>query len=284
MKRYGILWIIGCALVSATFVAGADLQTFDGATLLAAPGNDGDSFTVRFGDRQQVIRLYYVDCPETHAGTESDARRLREQTRYFGIESPTITRDYGRQAASFAAEQLAAPFTVHTAFANALGRSAGGRVYAFVTTAAGEDLGIVLVRSGLARSHGVGRRSPDGTPRDEMKAHLSDLETAAVHQRIGLWEQTDPERLADLRAEQRREKNELRELTATVEGRGTASAPINVNTASRKQLTTLPGIGPVIADRIIAGRPYGKATDIVRVKGIGPKTFERLAPHLVVGD
>jgi DNA uptake protein ComE-like DNA-binding protein len=41
-----------------------------------------------------------------------------------------------------------------------------------------------------------------------------------------------------------------------------APAPIDVNSASRAQLKTLPGIGDVEADRVISGRPYFSKADL----------------------
>jgi DNA uptake protein ComE-like DNA-binding protein len=41
-----------------------------------------------------------------------------------------------------------------------------------------------------------------------------------------------------------------------------ANAPIDVNSASRARLKTLPGIGEVEADRIISGRPYLSKADL----------------------
>ena len=39
-------------------------------------------------------------------------------------------------------------------------------------------------------------------------------------------------------------------------------APIDINSASREQLKTLPGVGDVEADRIISGRPYHSKADL----------------------
>ncbi|WP_245557524.1 ComEA family DNA-binding protein [Deinococcus peraridilitoris] len=56
------------------------------------------------------------------------------------------------------------------------------------------------------------------------------------------------------------------------------SGRVNVNTASRAQLEALPRIGPALAERLIAGRPYRSLADLDTVKGIGPKLLETLAP------
>jgi competence protein ComEA len=51
---------------------------------------------------------------------------------------------------------------------------------------------------------------------------------------------------------------------------------INLNTATAKELESLPGVGETIAQRIVAGRPYGAIEDLMRVKGIGQATFNKL--------
>jgi competence ComEA-like helix-hairpin-helix protein len=57
---------------------------------------------------------------------------------------------------------------------------------------------------------------------------------------------------------------------------------ININKATQDQLESLLGIGPVKAKAIIAGRPYAKIEDIMKVKGIKEKTFAKLKGYIVV--
>lgn len=61
-------------------------------------------------------------------------------------------------------------------------------------------------------------------------------------------------------------------------------AKVNLNRATSSELQTLPGIGPAMAARIIAFREtvahFQSTTDLQKVKGIGPKTFEKLAPYI----
>lgn len=66
-----------------------------------------------------------------------------------------------------------------------------------------------------------------------------------------------------------------------------ASAKVNINTASAQQLTTLPGIGPKKAEAIVGYRKangaFAMVDDLVKVKGIGPKTLDKLRPLITVG-
>ncbi len=65
-----------------------------------------------------------------------------------------------------------------------------------------------------------------------------------------------------------------------------SSGVVNVNSADASQLALLPRIGPKAAERIIAYRtehgPFKKASDLMQVKGIGAKTFERLLQYVSV--
>jgi len=61
---------------------------------------------------------------------------------------------------------------------------------------------------------------------------------------------------------------------------------ININTATKEELQTLPGIGPVTAERIIEFREskgsFKKIEDIMNVPRIGPKMFEQIKDKIIV--
>lgn len=57
---------------------------------------------------------------------------------------------------------------------------------------------------------------------------------------------------------------------------------INVNTATLAELEGLPSIGPVMAQLIIDGRPYGEVDDLLNVKGIGPATLDKIRDLVTV--
>lgn len=63
---------------------------------------------------------------------------------------------------------------------------------------------------------------------------------------------------------------------------------VNINTASPAELELLPGVGPATAKRIVDYRkdhPFQQRNHIMRVKGIGQKTFAKMKDYLAVeGD
>ena len=64
-------------------------------------------------------------------------------------------------------------------------------------------------------------------------------------------------------------------------------APININTADEATLMLLKGIGEVKAKAIVEYRqsqPFETIADIVKVPGIGEKTFESIKDHITAGE
>ncbi len=57
---------------------------------------------------------------------------------------------------------------------------------------------------------------------------------------------------------------------------------VEVNRATIEELASVPGIGPALAERIVAARPFNSVDELTRVSGIGPTSLERLKPYLTV--
>lgn len=71
---------------------------------------------------------------------------------------------------------------------------------------------------------------------------------------------------------------------ATDQGSGLSSSEkVNLNTATQQELESLPGVGPVLAKRIIEARtnqPFTSLADLDRVPGIGPKMLAKLGDRV----
>lgn len=258
------------------------MKEFIGCTLVDVRWNDGDSFRVRLPDgSEQTVRLYGVDCMECHVeGDDSNARRLRDQRRHFGIADILVAKSFGEGAAAKTRELLTRPFVVHTAFADGRGDAKHSRIYAFVTTVGGSDLSELLVTEGLARAFGVCRQRADGTTADEWQSRLADLELTAAKAGRGAWSRTDWSRLPEFRKEARVEIAEVEQ--AREKPQPSEDKPLDLNTASRDELMSLPGVGEKTATRIIQARPFQSIEELQRVKGIGADTLARIRPYLMV--
>jgi competence ComEA-like helix-hairpin-helix protein len=267
--------------------ADAEIPAYPGILADQTEWADGDSFPViitRDGKKEEIsARLYFVDCPETISRSDNDATRLRSQARYFGVEEADDVLATGKAATIRTRELLAKPFTVHTKFSNAMGRSRKKRCYVMITLHDQRDLAAVLVQEGLARAHGTSHSRPDGVKGSEYKSLLADMELGAAMRKQGIWAKSDVDKLVKMRAEVRREQYELSKF---VRG-GAFSAvtkenPVDINNATREELKLLHGIGDGLSHQIIINRPYKTIEDLLKVKGLGATTVNRLRPYLTI--
>jgi endonuclease YncB( thermonuclease family) len=156
-------------------------STLEGCSYVPHANNDGDSFHVRCGDDAFVLRLYFVDTPETNL---QYPERTREQAEHFGATLDD-TLKAGAKARAFVRDTLKGPFTVVTRKAAAAGRGKELRYYAMVHVG-GKNLDEILVLQGLARAKGVAA----SVPGEKSRAHaqrLQLLESEAKEKRRGLW-------------------------------------------------------------------------------------------------
>ncbi len=225
------------------------------------------------------LRLYYVDCTETSTRHDHDRRRLREQIRYFGLEDDRVAIEYGKIAKEFVERKLSDPFTVITAHADARGAAGSNRILAFVVTAEGEYLDRLLVREGLARPKGVRRRTPDDIHHEEMWERLRDMEAAAIWHRRGIWKETNPDKMTELRIKLREEERELAQI-----GEVETQYPLDINTATREELETLDGIGSVLSQRIVKARPFESLDELYEIERMQRNVVLDIKPKLYIAD
>ena len=173
------------------------------------------------------------------------------------------------------------------------------------------DLGEQLVRNGLARSYGF-KAAPPGLTSSRIEVDkLQQFEDEAKREKIGAWganvgrlnahAQTPSafsSFVADGKTRSRSTPADSPAVFSPVAKPAasiTRSSPvettgshakekiplgkIDINTATEKELTTVPGIGHVMAARIIAARPFRSADDLKRVSGIGDKKYVQIRPY-----
>jgi DNA uptake protein ComE-like DNA-binding protein len=94
-------------------------------------------------------------------------------------------------------------------------------------------------------------------------------------------QQQSPQELREKTAEATAEaKNDVKAVADGVREGWNRNKPLDLNTASRDQLMSLPGISASEADRVIAGRPYNDAADI-ETRHIVPKAeYDRIADQV----
>jgi endonuclease YncB( thermonuclease family)/DNA uptake protein ComE-like DNA-binding protein len=160
----------------------AEWAEFEGCRLVANDSNDGDSFHVEHKDRTYVFRLYFVDAPET---SELIPDRVREQAEAFDTTKEEVLAA-GKDAADFTRKLLRKNFRVVTRWEDARGMTKGGRHYAFVETAEGEDLGELLVAAGWARSFGM-KATTDSRSAGQWQQRYDRLEQKARRAGAGIW-------------------------------------------------------------------------------------------------
>ncbi|MHC5216251.1 ComEA family DNA-binding protein [Enterococcus sp. LJL128] len=65
-------------------------------------------------------------------------------------------------------------------------------------------------------------------------------------------------------------------LILPVRGNAEALDKVDINYAAREELELITGVGSVISERIVQGRPYESLDELMKVKGIGAKTLEKI--------
>jgi competence protein ComEA len=64
-------------------------------------------------------------------------------------------------------------------------------------------------------------------------------------------------------------------------GTSTKHEPLDLNSATKEQLTTVPGIDAAMADKIIAGRPYKSKAELKSKKIVSASTYNQISSHVI---
>ena len=184
MKIFLLLLVFSVQAVAADR---KEWMTLSDCSYVAHKNNDGDSFHVHCGADEFVLRLYFVDTPETNL---TYGERTRQQAEHFGATLDE-TLKAGAKARVFVRDTLNTPFTVLTRKAYAQGAARDPRYYGMVivggNAAAGKGLDEILVLAGLARVKGVVVNIPGGEKARAHSQRLLVLEEHAKQKRRGLW-------------------------------------------------------------------------------------------------
>ncbi len=274
------LFLLGASfvfiLLLAPLAGAREWKTFKDCRYLPNAANDGDSFHVRADGKEYIFRLYFVDAPETDSRIPE---RVAEQAKYFHA-TMAETLLIGHEAERFTRQKLIHPFTVRTCLQDARGRSHLPRYFGFVQ-AAGADLGESLVANGLARVYGAASDPPEMDKAEVEWRKLQAFERKAKQQSVGGWGVGNGR--LNIRAREQPGASDDSfdsffhpKSAVTKAATGKPGAKLDINTASMEALQNIPGIGKVLAGRIIDARPYKSADDLRHVKGIGQKKYEKL--------
>lgn len=266
----------------ASVVNAGEMKVYEGCKWVKENGNDGDSFSVEWKNpknpkakkKKMVIRLYGVDCMETSAEEKHSRDRLVVQGLYFGIHQKDMgknkfmwTKKLGTEATAFTRTKLRGkPFTVTTWHVPAMGQR--GRIYAYVTTSEGMDLGELLVSNGLARIHGIIHTRTEGEVEKDYLKRLKAQEMRAISEKKGAWKRTNWELFAEERAK-------YQKYVSKIYINRLKNTPIHV-----ELIATRAEVSKKIAQALLDGlknSPYKNMTDIdKRVPGVGKKTAKEL--------
>ena len=261
-------------------------EVLEGCRLVSTPINDGDSFKVQHKDQTFIVRLYFVDCPETY---DNYMARVRDQARYFSIAEADVIAA-GKVATAFTKKFLRGEFTVVTRWTDAR----GGKERRFFALVRKNDLILSseLIRNGFARIYGMPTKGnrPDGVSPRAYLRELKQYERAAQASMIGIWgDATRSLQLAglnqlDANVEATSFSKKLKVNTTAAATIGRRTSKLILNTAGAAELETLPGIGPALASDIIAARPIAAIDDLLEIPGITLSKIDVFRTHVLTDE
>lgn len=275
--------------------------------------NDGDSFHVSVDGKQHLFRLYFVDAPETDADFKD---RVDEQAKYFGFTTSDVVRigkiakNFTREKLSqpftvrtcfqdalgrsrmrrlYAIVQTATGDLGEQLVENGLARIHGASANPVGLPSANVEWQKLRQLEVAARNEKVGgwgvnfgrimtrsEKSKNRAPLDPFEAFFhpeqlnADAGSAADRDIVSI----NPTR-SEINSPLTTGRPTPRPFRTKITSKRNDST-VNINTATEEQLENIPGVGPVLAQRIIAARPFKSADDLGKVRGIGDARYQKL--------
>ncbi len=160
-------------------------------------------------------------------------------------------------------------------------------MYVHVVGAVGEP-GVVEVPSGARVSDVVDSAGGLSSDADPSRINLARVVVDGERIWVPVAGEEPPEEVAASRApDGSNPSGGGRSDPGTGADGGATSDVVDVNTADSAVLQTLPGVGPVTAESILAWRTehgrFATVEELMEVRGIGPRTLDQLKPLVVVG-
>ncbi len=180
----GLLALVPFSEISVA--ADSKWARLEGCQWMENESNDGDSFHVRYRNKEFIFRLYFVDACES---SEQIPARVQQQAKFIGIP-PDRVLEAGKVAKEVTHQYLAGQsFTVVTRWEDAKGASRLPRNYAFVLFGKNDehDLASTLVQNGLARIYGMPTDLPGSMSAAQFRNALQKLEAIARRQHRGVY-------------------------------------------------------------------------------------------------
>lgn len=97
----------------------------------------------------------------------------------------------------------------------------------------------------------------------------------------GCTQQHDSQNLKEQTAQATAElKSDAKAVASGIREGWSRDKPLDLNTATKEQLTSLPGVTATEADRVIAGRPYNEPGDLVTRRIMPKSEYDEIADRL----
>ena len=94
----------------------------------------------------------------------------------------------------------------------------------------------------------------------------------------------DPQELKEKTAQATAEvKRDAKAVTAGIREGWSRDKPLDLNTATKEQLLSLPGMTSAEANRVIAGRPYQDPSEVVKRRIISKVEYDKIADRVTAG-